>query len=344
MVSMVRGLIADPELITKSFAGREAEVRPCIGCNQDCIGGVNKPPPRMGCVVNVDAGWELTAKPIGRSDKPGKVIVAGGGPSGMEAARTARLRGHVVELHEAADALGGNMRFARRAPYRADIGKIVDFQQRELERLGVEVCLNSTVDPALAKARGADHVIVATGAEPRRDGLQRFHLMPVEGAELPHVRSPVDVLAGLADGAVHAVVVDDIGTFQAVNIAEYLLARGTKVTLACSSHSLVEKLVPAFVQRSTVERINRNEHYRFMPVQTVVRITPTSVRLREVGNWIERDLDADLVVFCTASEPRSALHDALVAAGISSRLTGDAAGIIDLGYAIRSGHQAALAL
>ncbi|RYD81991.1 MAG: NADH:flavin oxidoreductase, partial [Sphingomonadales bacterium] len=224
MVSMVRGLIADPELITKSLAGREDEVRPCIGCNQDCIGGVNKPPPRMGCVVNVNAGWELTAQPIGTSERPARVLVAGGGPSGMEAARTAALRGHRVELHEAGDALGGNMRFARRAPYRADIGKIIDFQERELERLGVEVHLNSAVDPALAKARGADHVIVATGAEPRRDGLQRFHLVPVEGADLPHVRSPVDVLGGLADGAKHAVIVDDLGTFQAVTVAEYLLA------------------------------------------------------------------------------------------------------------------------
>ncbi len=344
MVSMVRGLIADPELITKSLAGREDEVRPCIGCNQDCIGGVNRFPPRMGCVVNVDAGWERTAPPVGSSEAPGKVVVVGGGPSGMEAARTARLRGHDVELHEAGDALGGNMRFARRAPYRADIGKIIDFQARELARLGVDVHLNSRLDAAAAKARGADHIIAATGAEPRRDGIQRFHQMVVDGADLPHVRSAVDVLAGHADGARHAVVVDDLGTFQAVTVAEYLLAKGANVILASSLNSMVEKLLPSFVQRSTVERINRNANFRFMPIQTVVDISPNSARLREIGNWIERDVEADLVVFCTASKPRTALHEELGEAGVASALTGDAAGISDLGYAIRSGHNAAMAL
>jgi 2,4-dienoyl-CoA reductase-like NADH-dependent reductase (Old Yellow Enzyme family)/thioredoxin reductase len=343
MVSMVRATIADPDLVSKSLAGREEEVRPCIGCNQDCIGGVNGPKKRVGCVVNVNAGNEYDAKPIGTTDRPGRVMVVGGGPSGLEAARTARLRGHEVVLHEASDALGGNMRFARRAPFRADIGKIVDYQARELERLGVEVHLHSTVDLEAVQSWGADHVIVATGAAPRRDGLQRFHLMPVPGAHLPNVRSPVAVLGGEADGTNHAVVLDDLGSYQAVAVAEYLLARGSGVTFASSFYAVGEGLAAGYVQRPTIERLRGYERFTFLPSQTIVGITPTSVQLREIGRDFGQTIDADLVVFCTAGEPRVELHEALEEAGISARVTGDAAGVIDLGYAIGSGHRAGMA-
>jgi 2,4-dienoyl-CoA reductase-like NADH-dependent reductase (Old Yellow Enzyme family) len=342
MVSMVRALIADPDLIPKSLDGREAEIRPCIGCNQDCIGGVNRMPPRMGCVVNPEAGWELTATPPAPAEKPGRVIVVGGGPSGMEAARTARLRGHRVELHDAREALGGNMRFARRAPFRADIGKIVDYQARELERLGVDVRLGSTI--GAEAARGADHVVVATGAEPRRDGRQRFWLLPVEGADLPHVKAPIEVLAGEAEGIAHALIYDDLASYMAVSVAEHLLVRGVAVTFASSGDALAEKLGPAFAQAPTIQRLDGYERFRFLARHSVIDIQPGTAWLVENGTALEKNVAADLVVFCTVGEPRTGLHEALVAAGIDSRLVGDAAGVIDLGHAIRSGRAAGMAL
>ncbi len=344
MVSIVRGLIADPELITKSLAGREDEVRPCIGCNQQCIGGVNVVPPRLACVVNVNAGCELGTTPIGRSDRPGKILVVGGGPSGLEAARTAALRGHKVVLHEAAEALGGNMRFARRAPYRADIGKIIDYQVRELERLGIEMRLNSRLDARGIAAIGADHVILATGMEPRRDGLQRFFQLPVQGAQLPHVRSMVEVLAGEGDDAEHALIFDDLGTYPAVAVAEYLLTRGKKVTFASSLNAIAERLAPAFNQRPHVARLSGYEGFAFLPYQSVIGISPGSARLRQLGTDIERTVPADLVVFCSVGEPRDEVQGQLSAAGVASTLTGDASGRFDLGHAIKSGHQAAMAL
>ncbi len=344
MVSIVRGLIADPQLIPKSLAGREDEVRPCIGCNQQCIGGVNVFPPRMTCVVNVNAGLELTAQPIGTSAMPGKLLVVGGGPSGLEAARTAALRGHKVVLHEAGDALGGNMRFARRAPCRADIGKIIDYQIRELENHGVEIVLNSPLDAAGIAAIGADHVILATGMEPRRDGLQRFFQLPVQGAHLPHVRSMVEVLAGAGDDATHAVVFDDLGTYPAVAVAEYLLARGKKVTFASSLQAVAERLAAAFNQRPHVARLSGYDSFEFFPNQSVVEIREGSARLRQIGTEIERTIPADLVCFCSVGEPRDGLQAELGKAGIASTLTGDASGRFDLGHAIRSGHEAAMAI
>ncbi|VEG43641.1 NADH oxidase [Mycolicibacterium flavescens] len=344
MVSMVRATIADPLLISKSLAGQEDQVRPCIGCSQECIGGVNSPKKRVGCVVNIDAGKERGAVAVDRVDRPSRVMVVGGGPSGMEAARIAKLRGHDVVLHESADELGGNIRFVRRAPFRSDIGKIIDYQARELFRLGIDVRLNSTVDLTTVKSWNGDHVIVATGAAPRRDGLQRFNLQPVPGAQLPHVRAPVTVLAGGADNAKRAIVFDDFGNYQAVAVAEYLLSRGAEVALVSSSYSIGEGLAAAFVQRPTVERLRSYANFTFLPAQVIVEIGPTYVRLREIGREVEQTADADLVVFCTAGEPRVELHSALQEAGVGAQLTGDAAGVFDLGYAIHSGHLAAMSV
>jgi 2,4-dienoyl-CoA reductase-like NADH-dependent reductase (Old Yellow Enzyme family)/thioredoxin reductase len=344
MVSMVRATIADPLIISKSLAGHEDQVRPCIGCSQECIGGVNSPKKRVGCVVNVDAGRELEAAAVDRAEQPSRVMVVGGGPSGMEAARIAKLRGHDVVLHESADELGGNIRFVRRAPFRADIGKIIDYQVRELFRLGVDVRLNSTVDLTTVQSWNADHVIIAAGAAPRRDGRQRFNLQPVQGAQLPHVCSPVAVLAGGADDAKRAIVLDDFGNYQAVAVTEYLLARGATVTLVSSSFSIGEGLAAAFVQRPTIERLRSYENFDFLAAQTITEIDPTTVRLREIGRGVEKTVEADLVVFCTAGEPRVELHDAVQKAGICAQLTGDAAGVIDLGHAIHTGHHAAMSV
>jgi 2,4-dienoyl-CoA reductase-like NADH-dependent reductase (Old Yellow Enzyme family) len=344
MVSMVRGLVADPELVTKSLAGREAEVRPCIGCSQECIGGVLGPRHLIGCVVNVDAGNEYQAQPIRKASRARHVLVVGAGPSGMECARTAALRGHTVHIHDSADQAGGNIRFARLAPFRADIGKIVDFQVSELRRLGVQIHLKSTVNAELVRKSGADSVVVAAGAAPARDGIQRNHQTPVTGSQLRHVQTPVEVLASQPVRGSRALVLDDLGTYQAIGVAEHLLAGGVNVTFASSLASIGEELAVSLVQRPSTERLNAYPTFAFLPFQTVVAITKPTVRLREIGNRRERSVDVDLVVFCTAGAPRLDLYGELSRVGVNVQVVGDAASFTDLGKAISSGHLAALSL
>jgi 2,4-dienoyl-CoA reductase-like NADH-dependent reductase (Old Yellow Enzyme family) len=342
MVSMVRALVADPALVKKSLEGREAEVRPCIGCNQECIGGVLGPRMRIGCVGNVDAGNEWMAKPLQKAARSRRVLVVGAGPSGMEAARTAALRGHTVAVHEAEGETGGNMRYARRAPFRADIGKLVDFQANELRRLGVELRLNSKADLETVRKYDADCVIIAAGAAPRRDGRQRNHPFAVPGIDLPHVRSMQEVLASPPPPGTRAVVLDDLGTYPPISVAEHLLAAGGEVMLASSLAGFGMGLIAAVVQRPTAERIGAYEGFSFLAFQTVAAITPTHVTLREIGNQRERKIEANLVVLCTAGEPRRDLYDALVSARKEAHLVGDAVASTDLGTAVRSGHMAGL--
>ncbi len=235
MVSMVRALIADPELVNKSQRGEAHLVRPCIGSNIGCVGQLMSTGV-LSCVVNVAAAQEatVTAEPVGRAATRKRVLVVGGGPAGLEAARTAALRGHEVHLHEATRRLGGQVAIAATAPHRSDIGAITEWLASEVERLGVTVRLNSMVDPDVVADLAPDEIVVATGTAPRRDGFQlSTPVTPVPGHDLPHVFTSWDVFGfgGRAALVGPALVYDDTGTFEAISVADALLEAGLEVTM-----------------------------------------------------------------------------------------------------------------
>ena len=149
MVSMVRALIADPELVNKARRREEHRVRPCLGTNMGCVGQLMTNG-RVSCVVNYTNAREnaLSYEPEDRVERPKKILVAGGGPAGLEFARNAALRGHEVEVREAMQRLGGQVAIAAGAPHRADVGAIVGWLEQEIETLGVKVRLNAPVDKA----------------------------------------------------------------------------------------------------------------------------------------------------------------------------------------------------
>lgn len=342
LVSFVRAMIADPYLPAKSFAGREKEIRPCINCNQRCIGNIGRRAP-VSCVVNVDVGFELETGSLAPADRRYEVVVIGGGPAGMEAARTAALRGHHVVLYEAADKLGGNIAIARRAPYRAPIGKIIDFQALELKRLGVAVRLRTHVTPEMASRLQAHTVIVATGAGPRRDGLQRFNQRGAVGVGLPHVRTVRQILEGDFSPARRAFVYDDFGNYPPLSAVEYLLQQGIEVVLATSEGMIGSQLTYSFNQMPTAARLAAFPGFQFLPQQIVTEIMPQHVRLEGLINGAERMVEADLAVLWTAPEPRRGLA-ACLRKDAAIRFVGDAEAPGDLGFAIRSGHEAGLAV
>ncbi|MGI9030873.1 MAG: FAD-dependent oxidoreductase [Ilumatobacteraceae bacterium] len=189
MVSMVRALIADPQLVSKARRGEDHLIRPCIGSSFGCVGNLMATG-TLSCVVNVAAAQETTIpfEPPGPAPVRKRVLVVGGGPAGLEAARTAALRGHEVHLHEATRRLGGQVAIAASAPHRSDIGAITEWLSGEVERLGVTIRLRSIVDPDVVGEVAPDELIVATGSAPRRDGFQlSTPVTPVPGHDLAHV-------------------------------------------------------------------------------------------------------------------------------------------------------------
>lgn len=175
LVAMGRPLLADAELPEKARQGRLAELRRCISC-QSCIDSMETG--RMHCAVNPETGreQELFPRPAQRARR---VLVIGGGPAGLMAARTAALRGHRVELYEREGFLGGALVAA--ATVHPENEPFLDFLLAEVARLGVEVHRSRRLSPDDVVALSPDAAIVATGG--------RIVTPEIPGAELPHVRS-----------------------------------------------------------------------------------------------------------------------------------------------------------
>ena len=306
MVSMVRALIADPALVNKARDGEEHLIRPCIGSNFGCVGNLMSTG-TLSCVVNVAAAEETTVSfEPSPAEVHKRVLVAGGGPGGLEAARTAALRGHEVHLYEATRRLGGQVAIAASAPHRSDVGAITEWLTSEIERLGVTIRLASMVEPDLVAELSPDEVIIATGSSPRRDGFQlATPIAPVPGFDLPHVFTSWDVFGfgGRARLEDPAVVFDDTGTFEAISVADALLAAGLKVTMVARSQAIGENLpYPPATVGAARERLMSGD-FDFIGGHYLQGITPDEVVIGVPFTERVRAVPARTVVIVTYNHP-----------------------------------------
>ena len=214
MVAMTRAHIADPALVAKLARGDEVRVRPCVGATH-CMSEL-----RPTCLHNPSTGHERELPhEIDSAAAKRRVLVAGGGPAGLEAARVCAERGHEVRLCEASGQLGGQVLLAVQASWRRDLVGLVDWRKEEIERLGVDVRYNRYVEPEAVGEEGADVVIVATGGVPDIEWI--------DGAE--HCTSVWDVLTGAARPSEDVIVYDGTGRHAALTAAEKLRAAGSGV-------------------------------------------------------------------------------------------------------------------
>lgn len=351
LVALTRAHIADPQLVNKTLAGHPEQVRPCIACNQGCVGGLLGPAARMGCTVNPAIGAEdsLDDTRLTPVATPRRVLVVGGGPAGMEAARVAALRGHTVTLAEAADNLGGTLRIAARAPQRHGIADIAVWLEQEIYRLGVDVRLSSYLSADDIRSLAPDAVILATGSLPRMDGIQLSHPgEPIAGIARPHVLSSWDLLLERPPRPVKsAVVIDDVGHYEGIAAAEHLLAQGAEVHFVTRHAAFAHQMEAALSAEPALQRFARGRftlHLRTRALaigQNDVELLPAYLPAGGPGAF---RVPAERVVFISHNAPNRELASELAASGIPLQIIGDANAPRFLPVAIREGRLAGMAV
>ncbi|TXT55391.1 MAG: hypothetical protein BAJATHORv1_40302 [Candidatus Thorarchaeota archaeon] len=184
LIGMSRAFLADPAFPEKVRSDKIDRIRPCVACNQGCLDRVFEMKP-VTCILNPEAGFE-TKRAISVESSAGNIAIVGAGPSGLEASRVLATRGFNITLFDSRNQIGGLLRFAARTPKRGEFASYLTYMQNELERLGVNMRLNTTCTADMLREEGYDSVFLASGFLPT--------IPEIDGLESPSVLSAVDLL------------------------------------------------------------------------------------------------------------------------------------------------------
>ncbi len=226
-IGFVRQLISDPDAPSKAREGRFKDIRYCIRDNYGCIGRINQSKP-LSCIQNPSVGFEKAkSKNKNRAEKYKQVMVIGGGPAGLEAARMAKERGHEVVLYEKAQEVGGQVTIIKKRPGRQAMAGIITHLLHVLEGLHVPMVLGTEVTPELVSEKKPDVVIVATGSRPRKNPLPGNY-MP------PSVLNVWEAIEGEFPIGKKVLFVDQNSGHHATATVELLADQGKKVNMVTS--------------------------------------------------------------------------------------------------------------
>ena len=334
LVGMVRALIADPHLPNKAREGRAEEIRYCIGTNQSCAGhiliGLG-----VGCIYNPVTGREKEWSILPPAPEKKKVVIAGGGPAGMEAARTAAMRGHEVILFEKGPRLGGQLNLILKTPRRDHFEEVIFFFERQLERLGVDVRLNTEATPDLILAESPDSVIVATGSTP--------YTPEIPGAEGRNVVNSWDVLEGSAQMGDRVVVIDTQGRPEASTIADFLVSGGKSVEVVTGLQYVGREITPPLWQHLYESLLRKG--VKMTPFTGVFEILEDSLYVYDTITWAPRYITGvDTVVVAAGGQAVDTLYRDLKGRTPNIQAIGDALQPRDIEVAVVDGHRAARAV
>jgi 2,4-dienoyl-CoA reductase (NADPH2) len=328
-IEMCRPLMADPDLPNKAQEGRLEDIRPCIYCGH-CQGGKN-PSAYANCTVNMGMGREKIYKVEPATIKK-KVVVIGGGPAGMEAARTLAERGHDTSLYERADKLGGQWNLV--SNFLPDEEKLTRYLSTGMEKAGVKVFLNQECTASMIEAMKPDAAVVATGSSPV--GLN------VPGADGSNVVQATNVLSGEVDTGNEVVIIG--GRLVGLTTALFLAKQGKNVSVITRS-----KIAQGLMHNTKLvffERLLENK------VRLFPHCTPESITENGVNSWWDSGeppekenifffLKADTVVLAVGAADNYRLGDLISTIVPETYKIGDCSGKRNIFSAMRDGSETA---
>ena len=330
IVQFGRQSIADPQFANKLRDGRREDVRPCIVCNEECIGRIFGRLTQLSCTVNPATGLEsyMEVKPV---TKPENVVVIGAGPGGLEAARCAAERGCSVTVYEKADHIGGTFLTISTGSFKWRMPQLIEWYGVQLKKLGVKVVLNTEInvdDPALA---GADKIFVATGSKA---------IMP----SIPGIEKVIDVEEihrnGMPEGK--RVVICGGGLSACDTAIEYgEKNEGRDITIVEMQSAIGNDVM--VVNKISIDRLLNKYDVKQLTSTKVIGITDEGVEVENAEG--HKVIPADVVVGAFGRGRNLELADAVqIKYPTKTTIIGDCMTPAKAGHAIREGFYAAMSI
>lgn len=323
-ICLGRALIADPEWSNKAFKGRVEDIRPCLRCNEGCIGRAFYLK-SMSCSVNPLVGKERYYT-ITRTEKPRKVMVVGGGPGGMEAARVAALRGHTVTLFEKEKKLGGQLKAASKPHFKSALGNLVNYLSIQMVNLGVNIETGKEVTPDLVQKFQPEVVILATGAHPETPAFP--------GINNEKVVSATDLLLGKRATGNEVIVIGASST--GCDTALYLSQLGKKVSIIkIRPGSEIAQDVNPINRAALLDQLARNR-VNFLLDLTIKEFIAEGIIVRD-KNGEKKIIKADTIVLALGAKSENRLAEQLKGKVDELIAVGDCVNPRKVGEAIHEG-------
>lgn len=326
IISIGRGLLADPDWGNKIAAGKADSIRRCMYCNKGCTDAIQNRS-FLSCVLNAENGYEET-RAITPANEKKNVVIVGGGIAGLEAARVAAIKGHKVTLFEKDEVLGGQINLASVPPRKREVARAIADLTQAVKEYEVDLRIGESADEGKIMAVNPDAVIIATGAE--------CFIPKISGYDNKNVVDAWKVLKGEENVFGKVTVVG--GGLVGCETAEYLAAEGCKVTIV----EMLDKIATgesATVLPTLLEEF-KNYGVEVLTKAKVMEITRNSVKVEtEEG---AKEIEADYIVMAVGAKPVSFDTTEIEKAGINVTRIGDCAEkAADISNAIRTAYDAA---
>ncbi len=333
IIQFGRQLIADPEFPNKLKAGHREDVRPCLICNEECIGRIFDRLTQLSCTVNPSTGLEDSMKEIKPLPTPHKVAVIGAGPGGLEAARVAALRGCDVTVYEKTDKIGGTFLQIATADWKKRLRDLITWYDVQLEKAGVKVVLNHEIAPDSDELDQYDDIFVAVGGKPFVPGMI-------------HVDEAANIL-DVTQAHIHGVDTDDViicgGGYSGCDSAIELAQSGKKnVTIVEMTDDVATNAMP--INKSTIIRLLDELNINVMKNTKVMSVTTEGVKVVD-SEGKEQFLNGQTMITAFGTVPDRTVVDAVEAKYPTKvAVIGDCNKVGKTAAAIRDGYYAAMAL